>query len=269
MKKPVHLSILILIIATLSGCEKVNLVDSPVKLQSSNSITIAVSKGSSIQSNDTLNVEPGVSITFQAKSNGPEIVTYNWTFYDDNKTSSGEIATHTYYVNTPFVTSIKLVGIDKNNNIYQFTFVVKVIASLDGLPSIQWISSSPQPDGSFNVIMAFHKAYMRFNGSDYFYIGDMTNWNTVRIMSSDTNYTIVNNILTYIPSAEVGKYIVARMSLKTGDYKMGVGKIVDTRNIWGTFIGSYADSVNNTIIKFSVSNSGIVRPWGPAPPPPS
>lgn len=262
MKWSVGTTFLFIALFAFGGCKIVNVVDPSQNPQGPNSISIEVNKGNSIQGNDTLYVEPGVSITFRAKSNGSvNIVTYNWIFNDDSSHSSGEIATHTYLGITPFVTSIKLVGIDSNNNSFEIVKVIKVIASLDGLPSIQWISSVPQTGGAFIVTMAFHKAYMKFAGSNYFYIGDMTNWSAVNIDPADTNYIITDNHV-FIPVGEIGKYVVARMLLKPGEYKMGLGKLVGSNQIWGTFWGPYSDSSNSTMIRFTVDNNGKVSATG-------
>jgi len=243
MKKLVFLFVALVFFA----CKR-EYLPSPV-VDDGRQVTIKVAAAGTNSSGDTTLVERGLVINFSAVSNGPEITSWQWTF--DNTTSvSGVNVSYVFMDQPPHIANVELIGTDNTGTDYKTTAYFKVVWSADGLPAVKSISSSPDSlRTGYDVILAFNKAGMRYGGSQYFYIGDMTSWKVANVLATDTNYNVIDSALQ-IPINGVGKYIAVRLnSLIPGDHQMGVGKIVNGSQLWGNFYDS-------TMVHLTLLNDG-------------
>lgn len=243
---------LVAIISLLTACDRLEAPTSPDQNPINGQIMMKVSGTNGVSvTGDTIYVERNVVVHFVAQSNGPEITNWSWNIYGHNYT--GQAIKYTFTAVPVAYTTVTLTG-TASNQTYTVTKVIKIMASIDGLKDVQSISSTPAGNNKFNIILAFKKAGMDYaTGSSYFYIGDVTNpaWsNPVSVLTADTNYNIVNNSLV-TPDGTIGKYIAVRLTLSPRDYQIGVGKIVNGQQMWGTFNDS-------TIVRFRVNSDGSV-----------
>lgn len=208
--------------------------------------------------NDTLLVERGVSVSFLAISNGPNIVTWQWTFADGS--AFGPNTSHTFRGDYFSVTEVRLIGVADDDQTYQRILQVKILPALDGLPAVKEISSTPLGGGIFRIVMAANKAAMKTKG-DFFYIGDVTatDWVATLIPAVDTNFYVISNALV-LPTnaAEIAKFVAVRMILTPGKYQMGVGRIFGGNQYWGIYWGAFVNPSNPTLIKFEVDINGHI-----------
>jgi hypothetical protein len=208
---------------------------------------------------DTLPVENGSRVNFLAVSNGPNIITWQWTFADGS-TAYGASISHVFTGEFFTVEEVRLLAIDQDDQTYQRIISVQIFPSLDGAPAIKVISTTDLGGGLFRAVIAFNKVAMRFNG-EFFYIGDITSpaWVPTLIAPADTNYYIINDTLALPTNPnDIAKFVAVRMILAPGDYQLGVGRIDDGQQRWGSFWGEFVDTLNPTLAKLRMDINGNI-----------
>jgi len=259
--------LLIVALATLFnfGCRQIDLVEAPETIPTVKPSAIAVELIYSgingvVLVGDTLSVEKGTMVNFKAKSNGPKIVSWKWTFNDNGAVEYGQYVNHKYALNPPAFTSLKLSGTDSVGTLYEKVLTVKIVTSIAGLRSIEPISVVSNGSGKYNLVIALNKACMDYFGSSYFYVGTMTNWLSITIPAADTNWLVVGGTLISPNSGDYGKYVVVRLNdMSTNQlYEMGVGMMLNGQQTWGVFSGPFTGSGN--LIRFYVLPNLTISP---------
>jgi len=275
MKKSYWLSLIVTIVVIFSfpSCVKEVLKDPneqvPVKMigtpLNDGLISIKVSAAADnmtksammTMANDTMPTEKNIENTFQAINNNPSITiaTWQWTFTLDNFKSSNPLVQYWFNLDPGSKTSVSLIGIEPNGTAHIATQWMKIVYSLDGLPGMITVSTTPLAGGMFSYIIAAHKKGMSGVKGNYGYTGTITNpiWTVTPIAPSDTNYNFVNGALVPAPAGDVGKYVAVRAILYQAPYEIHVGHINSLGVlIWGNFWAWHPNG------KFNVSSTGVL-----------
>ena len=242
------------------GCQEKILVepdDAPVtdgKIQIQVSTLYKTSSGS-----DTVQTEKYLRTSYNAiAKNGINIVTWQWTFQENNFKSSNASVEFWHSLDPGAITLVTLVGIDDKGQSHSTSVFVKIVNSLDGLPGFALVScTSTGASNLYNLVFIAHKkGLLGINGSAYGYSGSVTSptWTVKTIAPADTNSNYVNGAVVPANAGDIGKFVVIRVTLSPGDYQLPVGKIASSNGnlIWGSFWGNYKDN------KFTLTSSGNV-----------
>lgn len=248
---------------SLASCQKLDFVPEPDPTVENGTIDAKSSTAMEgvAATNDTIYVEKGMLVTFQALAKGLNIVNWQWSFADDKSYSVGSTTEHKFWLDPMMVTSVTLTGVDAIGTAYVKTKPVKVVWTLDGQPSLICVSCVSNANGGYDVVFAAHKKATSYYPGAYGFTGDMVSpaWTTKTVAVIDTSLNYVNNVLTAPISGAVGKFIVIRMTaISAGYHEFAIGKIVNGNLIWGLFWGPYAS--NNNMLKFTIEN-GVVKSY--------
>jgi len=246
----------LVVMAAMTSCEKTDPDEGDGSLIS---ITTPSQKAM-FSGSDTLYVEPGAVVILEASSNGPTIASWSWVC--DGTAKSGQQVEYVFNLQPPAISRIELIATDQTGTVYKKTIPVKAVYTLDGLAAVVVVSANKIGDNLFSLVMAFHKNGMLYNGTQFFYIGNVTDpvWQRKEIAPADTNWLVVIGALTAPEIGDIGKYVVVRLELTPKAYEMGVGKIVNGSEWWGNFWGAFI--ANRTMIKFTLKNDGTIIPSG-------
>jgi hypothetical protein len=246
------------------SCQKLDYIeqgnlsgDGTIDLKSSTIIEGVAATG------DTIYVEKGRVVNFQALAKGLNIVNWQWSFSDDNAYSVGATTEHTFWTNVGDVSFVTLTGVDPTGAATVKTKPVKVVWTLDGQAALYMVSCTPSGTGTFNLVFAFHKKTTSYYPGLYGFTGDMVSpaWTTKVVAVADTSWNYVNGTLVAPVSGAVGKFAIVRMTASVGYHEFAIGKIVNSNLIWGLFWGPYA--TENNMLKFVIDANGTVRPYTP------
>lgn len=234
------------------------------KVESPLNFTVLGVKATTEAGDTLIYIEKGSSITLQATTTGPSIKSWSWNFTDDTSTAIGELVSHTFNVLTKSL--VKISGVDAAGKKYERTRVVSVVSNIAFYQGVQVISSVKNTDGTFALVLAFHKGGMlNYKGNQYAYTGNITDvpWSgSVLVAPADTNYTVIDGKATAVLNA-YAKHILVRLNLKSSEfeYNMGVGKISGSSLIWGNFWGPFVGT-NTSMVKWKFLTDGTVVPKG-------
>lgn len=269
MKSKSFLLIIVAMVAMIS-CVKQELVSesditSPTvnKVESPINFTALGTKATTEVGDTLIYIEKGSLITLQAATTGPSIKSWSWNFTDDTSTAAGELVSHTF--NTLAKSLVRISGVDAAGKKYERTRVVSVVSNLAFYQGVQVISSVKNTDGTFALVLAFHKGGMLNYKGSYAYTGNITDvpWSgSVLVAPADTNCTVIDGKATAVLNA-YAKHILVRLNLKNSEYEysMGVGKISGSSLIWGNFWGPFVGT-NTSMVKWKFLADGTVVPKG-------
>jgi len=267
MKKRIVLLISLIVLAIFTGCsEKILAPEENIPTQkSSGQILMKISSsGEAISSTEAIITLPsGKPIVFEAAAaDGSSGWTYKWLFADDGSTVTGKYAIHTYKLNPPSETTIKLTGTNSSNQSYDTTFAIRIAWATDGKDLIKVVGTGMRNDGLCADTIAISKDRLKhLPGSKYFIKGDVTsgNWTTrVDIAASDTNFSFENGRFITLPSSQTGRYVRVIINTQPGKHQFAFGKVVNGVEVWEDFTGSsYVDpKINPGLINMVITNNG-------------
>lgn len=234
----------IIILVAMTGCQKMNPVEppdsqTPYGPTSGAQIVARLSGGDAIEViNNSIRVELGPQVNFSAIARRPGLRQFRWYFDDNGTWQLGQNVFHAFY--TLGTTRVRLESTDSVSYVYRDTLGVNVVASLDGLPDLVWVSHSSNGNGTFNEVLALKKSVVKFASPPYNYQGMITNppWILTNVQLSDTNWLLVNNNLVAPIQGDNGKYFVIRMTVSQGLIEFGAGK----SGVWGKYNSPYCDT---------------------------
>ncbi len=256
MKKILFLSIFVTLL--LSACKEQVLVNPNETLIADNVIQIRVNNSYKVTTGqDTAYTEKNLRTIYSAMSiSGVNIVAWQWEFAENNSTYSGKTVEFWHNLAPGVVTQVSLLGLDDQGSQHLAQINVKIVYSLDGLPGLMFVSSSPVGDGTYNVVFASHKKGMRGINGVYGYTGTVNSWEIQTVAAQDTNFNWDQGQLVPVTNGS-GKFIALRVNLYPADYEIHAGKIDpnDPSNLlWATNWGIYQNG------KFTLHSDGSVSP---------
>ena len=205
---------------------------------------------------DTVYTEKFLRTTYQAELSSPGLVimTYQWTFAENNSKPTGSMVDFWHGLDPGSITSVTLIGIEQNGTAHTTTRPVKIVYSLDGMPGFILVSKTPVAGGMFSYVFAAHKKGMSGVKGAYGYTGTTIspNWTVMTIAPADTNFNYVGGALVAAASGDVGKYVAIRAILYPGEYEIHVGHIKDGVLSWGNFWSFYKEG------KFTSTSTGDI-----------
>jgi hypothetical protein len=251
----------VLALSVFIGCQSVNLVDPTGTPISDGKIVItATNLYKSAAVIDTFATEKFLETTYQASAKGLTIVTWQWTFGENNSKYSTATVQFWSNLDPGAVTSVTVVGVDDKGTAHTATVFVKIVYSLDGMPGFDVITCTPVPnvDNLFNVVCVGNKkALVGFGGVAYGFTGNGVTpaWSVKRITADiDTNDNLISGILVSAGN-NAGKFIVIRQTLSPGNYETHFGRVQSDSTLkWGTGWGRFPGG------KFTITTTGSVVP---------
>lgn len=255
--------------ALLGSCQKEEYVEQADPIVTEDGDIGFVSSTMSSKSgfiNDTILVERGTKVEFQAMaSGGLNIISWQWTFNDDGSHSADIAPSHYFNLTAGAVSSITLLGVDASGISHTRTKPVKGVWTLDGQDGFLWISSTLVSGNLYNVVCIAHKrAMIDYTTGNYAFAGDMTSpaWTTQTVSVSDTNWNYVGGTLVAAGPGAVGKYVAIRFTATPGDHQLAIGKTNNTGGLnWSVFWGPY--SITGSKVGMIMATDGSVIPYTP------
>ena len=266
------LFVIVAVVAVIFSCKRVEYIDPEEVPQiigtplSDGVIGISVSPGGNLKAglvSDTVNTEKWLKTTYQAiAKNGINIAAWQWTFAENNQKVTGSAVDFWHGLDPGLKTAVTLIGIESNGTAHTATVWIKIVNSLDGLPSMIIVTKTPVSGGMASYVIICHKKSMTGATGAYGYTGTISSpsWTVLPIAPADTNFNYVNGVLIAAKAGDFGKYVAIRFTTYPGDYEFHVGHIKsDGTLIWGNpwdwFIGGkYTQDSNTNLSPRAVAN---------------
>ena len=255
----------------LIGCETIVAPPEtqPNPTPSNGQVAMKITSGSSqsvLLTGGQIDVPPSTGLVLEAATVDTSLKIKAWQWVFPNGSATGKFAAYTPTVGAGSSIQIQLIGTDYNNTPHQATVTVNVVWNINGTGLVYLSSVVMGTDGKGTLTFYLSKERIKNRTTlpGYFIKGSVNNWIKAYIPTADEGYSLVNGVFT--PDSQ-GLYVKAIVNHSPGDYKFGLGKMIDaTQELWEDFKGSpYADSTDWTILKYNLSSTGVVTPGGTVP----
>lgn len=181
-----------------------------------------------------------------------------WSFSDGHPNLNGNPVERKFAAPDTLVVSVT--ARDSANNVHQGQLTVRIVTDLNQLNDFVVIQ-----DGQPQKIIAIKKEL--FDGGNFYYTGDVTNWSPILIPPADVNWLVSGNQLVAPEGGQPGTHVVIRQEIGPGNYEGGAFRVdIHGNERWFHYRGPYAKPGQPTIYKFTVGTDNRIRPYQSAPP---